>query len=220
MPVATSSIDALHGAVMAWQPDAIVSVTSPGLTPPAIPGLPRLDLSFPDTEAGGVPGCTAEHVRAFVHFHAAHRGRSLLIHCTAGLSRSPALAILACMLDGMTAGDACLAVCRAVPEASPNRRVLYQAELALNLGTGHILDRANRTFLYRHGAHGAAGVRTGLRVVRTEPGSMAGRPPSRVLPGRADPGGHLGAEGGQAHRISGGTHPAYPTPSKRDSGAH
>jgi predicted protein tyrosine phosphatase len=105
MPVGTSSIDALPGAVATWRPDALVSVTTPGLTPLTIPGLPRLDLAFPDTEAGGVPGCTTDDVLAFVRFHAAHRGRRLLIHCTAGLSRSPALAILACMLDGMTAGD-------------------------------------------------------------------------------------------------------------------
>lgn len=154
-----------------------------------------------------MPGCTIADVRAFVRFHAAHRGRRLLIHCTAGLSRSPALAILAYMLDGASARDACLGVCRAVPEASPNHRVLYQAEQALSLGAGAILDRANRTFLYRHGAHGAAGVRTGLRTIGEIPGSKAMTTPSRVLPSQANPGGHLGAQAPTAHKNPRGTHP-------------
>jgi predicted protein tyrosine phosphatase len=196
VPVATSSLDALPGAVAAWRPDAIVSIHTPGRPAALPPGVPALRLPFADIEAAGPGGCESPHLSAFVTFHAAHRGQRLLIHCTAGLSRSPAYAILALMLDGMTVGDSCAMVAAAVPEVSPNRRVLWHAETLLNLHRGAIVHEAVRTFAYRHGAHGAAGLVTGLREV-------VGTPPSRVLPQGANPGGHLGAGGARHTEIRG-----------------
>ena len=125
--------------------------------------MSALRLPFADIEAAGPGGCEPPHLSAFIAFHAEYRDRRLLIHCTAGLSRSPAYAILALMLDGMTIGDSCALVAAAVPEASPNRRVLWHAETLLNLTRGAIVHEAVRTFAYRHGAHGAAGARTGPR---------------------------------------------------------
>lgn len=47
MPIATSSIDALHEAVISWRPDAVVSVITPGGPEPVLPTLPVLCLRYP-----------------------------------------------------------------------------------------------------------------------------------------------------------------------------
>jgi predicted protein tyrosine phosphatase len=132
---------------------------------PLAHSVPAFRVAFADIEAAWSGGCEPPHLAAFVTFHTAPRRGRLLIHCIAGLSRSPAYAILALRLDGMIIGNSHALVTAAVPKANPNSRVFWQAETLLNLHRGAIFNEAMRTFAYRHGAHGAAGARTGLREV-------------------------------------------------------
>lgn len=88
--------------------------------------------------------------------HAAHDGGEprLLIQCTAGLGRSPALAIVAAMILGDDAPMACCMVAHASPHASPNRLILRHAERLLE---ADIVSHAERSFTYRRGPAGAQG---------------------------------------------------------------
>jgi len=55
----------------------------------------------------------------------------MLMHCHAGLGRSPAMAIVALMVIGLDAKASVEAMAVAMPEASPNRLVLRHAEAIL-----------------------------------------------------------------------------------------
>jgi len=71
------------------------------------------------------------HVRGMVAWVQAQASQRLLIHCHAGLGRSPALAIVALMAVGMEARDAVDTIVHAVLKASPNRLILRHAEVIL-----------------------------------------------------------------------------------------
>jgi predicted protein tyrosine phosphatase len=86
----------------------------------------------------------------------------ILIHCTAGLSRSPALAVAVLASQGVEPGEACRAVHEAVPEASPNRAILALAGEIIGLD---LVAPANATFAYNRGTFGAIGRRIGFREV-------------------------------------------------------
>lgn len=63
--------------------------------------------------------------------HGPAHGPRILIHCHAGLGRSPAMAVVALMAMGLDARTAVEAVAMAVPEASPNRLIFRHAEAIL-----------------------------------------------------------------------------------------
>ncbi|MFD1301010.1 hypothetical protein ACFQ4G_05355 [Methylobacterium marchantiae] len=96
----------------------------------------------------------------FLDFVARSHG-NLLIYCHDGLSRSPALAIVALAARGRDPVEACALVRAAVPEASPNRLVLALAGRTLGVD----LVAAASGFTFRRGPVGALGRETGLRRV-------------------------------------------------------
>ncbi|WP_264048934.1 ParB N-terminal domain-containing protein [Methylobacterium flocculans] len=157
-----------------------MSVHSPAWPVQPLPGVPHLRLSFNDAEwdgttsfdgslnRRGIEACTRFHVRRFLSFLHERAPQRILVHCHAGLSRSPALAIVALVHAGMTVEAACQAVAHAVPEASPNRRVVKCADGELDLDSA-LVDRVVRTFDHRRGAHGAVEQATGHRIVGQAP---------------------------------------------------
>lgn len=70
---------------------------------PSLDGIPVLRLPFDDTSANTKPGvaATPDHVRQLIEFSRAWGGRGhLLLHCRAGVSRSPAAAMVAAAAIG------------------------------------------------------------------------------------------------------------------------
>lgn len=122
MKIAICSEFALEEGHSSWHPDAVVSVFSPapGRRPPEFLGNSHFWLAFHDIEvevARHRRGPTMPHISAFLEFVRDARCGRLLIHCRAGLSRSPALAIIAAMLEEENSPDL---VCRSLMEAGRN----------------------------------------------------------------------------------------------------
>jgi predicted protein tyrosine phosphatase len=148
------SIDSLASAIAHWQPDAVISAFSPSsrLQVDRFERRRHLVLLFHDIESriiyasnkGRMVGPSSRHIERVVEF-LRERPERLLIHCTAGLSRSPALAMVAiCEIYGDIAA-ACTSVKSALPEASPNRGVLRRADEVLKLG-GRLVEQAMIVF--------------------------------------------------------------------------
>jgi predicted protein tyrosine phosphatase len=164
MRIAVCSIDALPRSIEQWEPDAVISVLSPSprLQVNRLHGRRHLVLLFHDIESATIHtktsrsarrlvGCSERHIQRFIEFIEIRPSR-LLIHCVAGLSRSPSLAMLAiCKIQGDVA-EACIAVNRAIPNASPNRRVLHLGDDALKLN-GRLIELAASTFPDRQMKH-------------------------------------------------------------------
>lgn len=164
MQIATCCIEALPGAVASWGPDAIVSAFSPRHPVGGYLDRPHLLLPCHDIEEPDrcriAPG--PDHVGALLDLVADVRPQRLLVQCTAGLSRSPALALVAAVAAGRGPADACAAMRRAVPQASPNRLILAWGDHLLGLDGA--LDRAAAdAFDFRRDETGAVGDRTELR---------------------------------------------------------
>lgn len=178
MRIAIASLDAVPATIAEWKPTALVSVYSPS-SPDPLPAWdgPRLALPFSDIEdvrpsrpsrhaiqhRRATP-FTADHLEAFLDFILHHRQGRILIHCVAGLGRSPALAIVAlATVGGLKPHYAGLMVARAAPHASPNRLVLRHAEAAIE--GMPIAGPCERLFPYARSARGAEGPRLGWREV-------------------------------------------------------
>jgi predicted protein tyrosine phosphatase len=158
--IAVCSIDVLSDAITRWKPDAVISVFSPSprLRVESFTGRRHLVLLFHDIEMrivhasskGRMVGPSRRHVERVIEFlH--ERPDRLLIHCVAGLSRSPALAIVAgCELHGDPV-RACTSVRSALPDAWPNRGVLQCADEVLKLD-GRLMTIAAATFSERRAA--------------------------------------------------------------------
>ena len=182
MRIAVSSLIALPAAIAKWQPDAVVSLYSPR-RPLALAWMgPLLSLPMVDVETSPPVRPTSRpvaphlarpvrgHVLALAAFMERHlpnpgvrRGKDgpepkLLIHCTAGLGRSPAMAIVAAIIDGHEPAEACAMVAGAAPAASPNRLLLRHCEGVYGVS---IVPHAERSFTYRRGPAGAQGDVTG-----------------------------------------------------------
>ncbi len=123
--------------------DAVISIESPDSTPSTgrlqrfrAPTEPAHKvLRFRDIEDPMLPAAPARHhVRAGLRFARRHRGRRLLIHCHAGVSRSTALAF-AILIDRHDAvGDEHRLLERILelrPQACPNRLVVRHADALL-----------------------------------------------------------------------------------------
>lgn len=166
MRLAVASLDDVLGAILRWGPDAVVSAHSPGRDVEIPCTGPHLRLRFHDAEGGrprapgvahtGRPLVLPEpaHVQALLAFIDAHSHGRILIHCAAGLGRSPALAILALVAQGIDAFDAYAMVREAVTHASPNRLLLAHGTSLLRQAVG---DAAAATFVVRRGRSGARG---------------------------------------------------------------
>lgn len=91
------------------------------------------DLDFDD---GATPVATPAHVQEALQFGRRHAGGRLLVHCQAGMCRSPAIA-LAILRDRMGPGSEAAAVTEIVrirPKAAANLHVLRLADEALSCG--------------------------------------------------------------------------------------
>ncbi len=75
------------------------------------------------------------HVERLIAFLEDARGQSLLIHCYAGISRSPAAALVAMVLDAPGQEEAAaVALRKAAPYARPNRLLIELSDNLLGRG--------------------------------------------------------------------------------------
>jgi len=152
--VAFCSLAAAPSAIKTWRPDAVVSAFSPRWRVATLDDRPHLRLAFHDVErprAARQPP-RAEHIEAFVKFVEGKRHDRLLIHCRCGVSRAPALAIVAAILRGATPRAA---LERLAPFASllrPNRLLLAFADRQLGLG-GSLAAETTAAFAPAYAAH-------------------------------------------------------------------
>lgn len=138
--IVVAPLHELDEALARWRPSHVVSLASPGAEPIPLPdGVATLRLTFHDiAEArSGLILATAEDLDALLEFGRAWPGdRPLLIHCWAGVSRSPAAAyVIACARNpSVDVGDLAARLRAAAPFATPNPHVVALADAALNRG--------------------------------------------------------------------------------------
>ncbi len=110
-----------------WQP-----ATPSGLAPEHHLRVEINDITSPDPDQI-LP--ERAHVEQLVAFLEAARGQSLLIHCYAGISRSPAAALVAMVLDAPGREQAAALTLReAAPYAQPNRLLIELSDDLLGRG--------------------------------------------------------------------------------------
>lgn len=140
MRIVVCPLHEVEPAIRIHRPSHVVSLGSPGAEILDLPSnLSRLVLTFHDIvePSEGLQAVTAGQVGELLDFAATcPEDRTLLIHCWAGVSRSPAAAYaVACAGSG---SDAPLAVAQrlraAAPFATPNRRMIALADAALGRG--------------------------------------------------------------------------------------
>lgn len=135
--IIVSPLHQLDEAIARWRPSHGVSLASPGGEPPSLPpGLSVLRLLFHDIAElrPGLRAVTKAQMRAIADF-----GRDwdaswpLVVHCWAGVSRSPAAAyVIACARDGPgSERERALQLRRAAPFATPNARMTALADAVL-----------------------------------------------------------------------------------------
>lgn len=163
MLIATACLAGASRALAEWHPSAVVSIYSPNYPILPLHDREHLRLVCHDTELpyeGQRYGASPEQVEAVVAL-ARRAPPRLLIHCAAGLSRSPAFAIVAAIAAGWTVREACTAMRAAACHVSPNRRILALGDDALGL-TGRLRRRAEATFDFCRGPLGVVGEATGF----------------------------------------------------------
>lgn len=136
-------LQALAHEVSAFRPDYVLSISDDDETRRtsghilAVAGVPHYDLQFHDIDRV-LPGFTGASVPMMRDMLAAvdsdlpEAPTRLLVHCHAGLSRSPAVAMLALahflaaggVFDGRTALEIAAKVFAACPQVIPNARVI------------------------------------------------------------------------------------------------
>jgi predicted protein tyrosine phosphatase len=166
--ISFSCIDTLSSAIERFDPDAVISIETPGYPVDDINGREHLILAMHDTEdalAHHLLVPDADHIDAIETFLKLKPAR-LLIHCVAGLSRSPAVAIIAATRFGRSSVDAARAVLNAVPHAQPNRLLLALADEAFGTDT---LAAASEVFVYDRGGHAPDGARAGFHELFAAP---------------------------------------------------
>lgn len=146
------SIDALSHAIEVFDPTVVISVWSPGWPIRDIDGRPHLHLAMDDIEERSMSTLGKvvpdhRHISAFLEMLEYNADR-LLIHCKAGLSRSPALVIVAAVKAGHDPITICVEVRRLISWVQPNRLLLQIADEIL--GTD-MLSAAMTTFSYDRG---------------------------------------------------------------------
>lgn len=128
----------------AQAPSHLLSLVSPGQKPPrAPPGVARLTLHLNDiaTPAPGLVAPSAEHMEEMLAFARGWSGdQRLIVHCFAGVSRSPAAALaIACQRHPQVPDDVLAqALRRMAPQATPNPLMVELADRLLGRGGGLI----------------------------------------------------------------------------------
>ncbi len=137
--LAFCSLEVAARALENWRPDCIVSAFSPRRPIAALEDRPHLRLAFHDVE-GPIRGrspVNAGQIAVFLRFVEAQRQGRLLVHCRAGISRAPALAIVAALSTGMSLPRILERLSPLAAMLRPNRLVL--AFGAAQLGIGGVL---------------------------------------------------------------------------------
>lgn len=123
------------------KPSHAVSLLDPGTPFPALTCADerhlRLSLHDIEHEMAGLDACCSARMRALLDFVAGwDRNAPMLIHCYAGISRSTASAFIAACVQNPAAdeNEIALALLRASPSASPNRRLVALADAELGRG--------------------------------------------------------------------------------------
>lgn len=163
MRIAFCSIDALRQGLDQFQPTHVLSIWTPRKPAYRLDGFAQRHFCFHDVElwsreTARLRFVTDELVREIVEIEEQAPER-FLIHCTAGLSRSPAFAIVAAIAAGRDVTATCEEVRRLVPHAQPNRRILALADGIMDSA---LLDAAQATFHYDRGDGLPQGDRAGL----------------------------------------------------------
>lgn len=123
-------------AALASQPSHVLSLISPDAALPVIASSQHLVLRFNDI-AGSTKGLTEPSradIEKLIAFAGTWRGPApFLVHCWAGISRSPAAAyIIACARKAGTEQDLARALRHASPQATPNPLIIALADDILN----------------------------------------------------------------------------------------
>ena len=147
MKIVVAPLHEVQAAIRDWRPSHLISLGSPGSTVPDVQGIEHLSLTFHDIVAprAGLQPVTADQVATLLNFARGWSGGSpLLIHCWAGVSRSPAAAyVIAC---GIAGPDAAVELARRLrvcaPFATPNTRLVALADE--QLGAKGAMRRAIR----------------------------------------------------------------------------
>lgn len=147
MRIAYTSIDYLDHSIQFFDPDAVVSISSPRHPVDTIAGRRHFDLIMDDVEERRMRYPRHIDIEVFLEMLKSAQER-LLIHCVAGLSRSPAFAITAAVAGGRSATAACNEVVSMVAHAQPNRLILQLADEVM--GTD-MLPAALDCFTYSRG---------------------------------------------------------------------
>ena len=82
-----------------------------------VTNVPEQDAAFLDEE---FVAPAQHHIQAAIRFAQQHASGTLLIHCHAGMRRSPAIALAIMMAEGSTAREAVEHLASIHPAASPN----------------------------------------------------------------------------------------------------
>ncbi len=126
------------------RPDRVISLLQPEWQPATPSGLApehHLRVEIHDITAPDPDQILPEraHVEQLIAFLEEARGQSLLIHCYAGISRSPAAALVAMVLDAPgREQEAALTLREAAPYAQPNRLLIELSDDRLGRG-GHLV---------------------------------------------------------------------------------
>ena len=138
--IVVAPLHELDQAFARWRPSHVVSLASPGAELARLPdGVETLRLTFHDiTEPRpGLSMATDDDVRALLRFGLDWPAeRPLLIHCWAGVSRSPAAAYVIACARNPTVNEAepAARLREAAPFATPNRHLVALADAALESG--------------------------------------------------------------------------------------
>lgn len=139
--IVVAPLHELDEAIARWRPSHVVSLASPGAETARLPrDVERLRLAFHDiTEPRpDLAMATDADVKALLSFGLAWPGgRPLLIHCWAGVSRSPAAAYVVACARSPAGDEMDLAnkLRREAPFATPNPHVVALADGLLERGS-------------------------------------------------------------------------------------
>lgn len=138
--IVVAPLHELDQAIARWRPSHVVSLASPGAEPPQLPrDVELLRLMFHDI-AEPTPDlamATEADMKTLLSFGLAWPGeRPLLIHCWAGVSRSPAAAyVITCARDPtIDELEQANKLRRAAPFATPNPHIIALADGLLDRG--------------------------------------------------------------------------------------
>lgn len=138
--IVVAPLHEIDDAIARWRPSHIVSLASPGAEPARLPDhVETLRLTFhdiPGPREGLTPATRDDVERLLAFARGWTQAGPLLVHCWAGVSRSPAAAyVLACARSEPGDEAALAAALRAAaPFATPNARVVALADEALGRG--------------------------------------------------------------------------------------